>query len=241
MIMKILTTKPESLIEWPGHLSFVIFIGGCNFKCPFCYVPHLVNPDQMKGIKENEIINQINQRKQFIDAVCITGGEPTIHLELKDFLQKLKEQNQDLKIRLETNGSNPQMIRELIDNRLVDSIALDIKNSKEKYKETTNTDVNIESIEKTLDIIKTVDYEVRMTLVPGLHSLESVKDAAKWLENKGIKKLVLQQFKSNLPNQQTLDPKFMKKPNYLLEDMEKIKNEIEKDNFILEIRDKINN
>jgi pyruvate formate lyase activating enzyme len=227
--MKILATKPESLVEWPAHLSFVIFIAGCNFKCPFCYVPHLVKPElysKINGISEQEILSQLEKRKDFIDAVCISGGEATIHSELPYFLKKIKAQAPNVKIRLETNGSNPEMLKELIGNKLIDSIALDIKNSREKYSQTTNTEANIESIEKTFDIIKNFDYEARMTLVPDLHILEDIKQAAGWLKDKGINKLVLQQFRSNLPSQQTLNPQFMTLPNFPLEEMHKITQEI---------------
>jgi len=234
--MKILATQPCSLIEWKNHLSYVIFIAGCNFKCDFCYVPHLILPEKYENIKEisqDKILEEIKERASFgfIDAVSVSGGEPTTHLELADFLKKIK--NLGLKVRLETNGSNPQMLKQLIQNKLVDSVALDIKNSKEKYSVTTGTETNLENIEKTLDIIKEIDYEVRTTLVPELHNIEDVTNIVTWLKEKGIQNLVLQQFRSDLPNQQTINPEFMKKNNFPLNEMENMKKEID---FNIEIR-----
>lgn len=242
--MKILGIKESSLIEWPSHLSFVIFIAGCNFRCSFCYVSHIVLPERYekaKEIKQEKILQDIKERasKNFIDAVCITGGEPTIHSELFNFLEKIKEQNREIKIRLETNGSNPKLIEKLIKNKLIDSVAMDIKNTKEKYKETINSEINLEDIEKTIKLIKdsainsNLDYEFRTTLVPGLHEQEDIKKIAKWLnniedKNKKIKLYVLQQFRTDLPQEQTLNPKFMKKGNYPFEKIKEIKEELEK-------------
>jgi len=231
----------ESLIEWKGHLSFVIFIAGCNFRCPGCYVPHLVLPElyekgKVKEIKQEEVLEKIQERKNFIDAICITGGEPTVHPELYNFLQKINNINKDLKIRLETNGSNPKLIEKLIKSKLIDSIALDIKNSKEKYQETTNTKINIKDIESTLDALKKIeDYEIRTTLVPGMHNLENIKKIAEWLKEKGINKLVLQQFRSDLPNEQTLNLEFLKKGNFPAEKLKVIKAQLEKSGIFKEI------
>lgn len=238
--MKILGIKESSLIEWPSRLSFVIFIAGCNFRCPFCYVPHLVLPERynkVKEIKQEKVLQDIKERanKNFIDAVCITGGEPTIHSELFNFLEKIKEQNPKIKIRLETNGSAPKLIEKLIKNKLIDSVAMDIKNTKEKYKETCGVDINIKDIEKTIKLIKnsSLDYEFRTTLVLGLHEQEDIKKIAKWLnsienKNKKIKLYVLQQFRSDLPSEQTIAPEFIKKGNYPIEKIKEIKKELEK-------------
>ncbi len=235
--MKILGIKPDSLIEWSNHLSFVIFIAGCNFKCPFCYVPYLVKEQyykDMEEIEQDKVMEQIKERKDFIDAVCITGGEPTIHPELSDFLKKIKDIG--LKVRIETNGSNPKVIEKLVRDKLIDSLALDIKNSKKKYKQTINTDIDLENIEKTIKIIKNsnMDYELRTTLVPDIHTEKDIIKIAEWLYNIGntdtdkkkIKLYVLNQFKSDLPNEQTLDPEFMKKGDYPQEKLENIKNHL---------------
>jgi len=242
--MKILGTKQESLIEWPGKVSYVIFLGDCNFKCPFCYVPHLVFPEEKtEEISQNKILKDIKERKDFIDAVCITGGEPTINPKLPDFLENIKNQNLGIKIRLETNGSNPDMLAELIENKLIDSIALDIKNCKEKYNETCGTEVNLQNIEKTIQLIKNsdIDYEFRTTLVPGLHTKEDIEKIANWLSNlnnKKIKLYVLNQFKTDLPREQLINPEFIKKGDYPQDKMENIKKHLESLNLFekIEIR-----
>lgn len=231
--MKILGIKPDSLIEWPGQLSFVIFIAGCNFRCPFCYVPYLVLPEkyqqeEIKEISQEKILKQIQERAEFIDAICITGGEPTIHSELYDFIKNIKE-IVSIPIRLETNGTNPKLIEKLLQEKLIDSIALDIKNSREKYQETSCSDINLFDITKTISLIKEaeIDYEIRTTLVPGLHNKEDLLNIAEWLKDKEIKNYVLQQFHVDLPGEQTLNPEFIKKGNYPSNELENIKNHLE--------------
>jgi pyruvate formate lyase activating enzyme len=237
--MKIISTK-SSLIEWSGHLSYVIFIAGCNMQCPFCYVPHLINEqlyNNIKPIEQEKILQDLSERKGFVDAVCITGGEPTTHPELTNFLQKIKQQT-NLPIRLETNGTNPELIQQLIENKLIDSLALDIKNSKEKYSVTAGININLENIEKTLLLIKNsnLDHEIRTTLVPGLHELADIQNIVNWLKEKQISKLVLQQFRTDLPNQQTLNPAFLEKGNYSQKEMENIKQHINISDFKIELR-----
>lgn len=241
--MKIISTQPSSLIEWPNHLSYVIFIAGCNLSCPFCYVPHLIREEaynNIESIPQEKILRDLTERKGFVDAVCITGGEPTMHQELPQLLQTIKQQT-NLPIRLETNGTNPNIIQQLIENKLVDSIALDIKNSKEKYQETTNSQINFENIEKTIKIIKDsdIDYEFRTTLVPQLHTKEDIENILDWINNIGNKKVklyILQQFRSDLPNQQTLNPAFLEKGNYPENEMKNIKEHINKSDLKVELR-----
>jgi len=226
--MKIIGTKPESLVEWPSYLSYVIFLGDCNFCCGFCYVPHLVFSGKT-SLDEEEILRDIDRRKDFIDAVCITGGEPTVNDELYDFLKNIKKLN--LKIRIETNGSNPELIEKLIQDKLVDSIALDIKNSKEKYQETICSDINLFNISRTISLIKDseIDYEFRTTLVPGLHTEEDILDIAEWLYDfKKVKLYVLNQFRADLPNEETINTEFIKKGNYPEEELQKIRDKLEK-------------
>ncbi len=233
--MKITGIKPESMIEWPGHLSSVIFIAGCNFRCPFCFVPNLVF-EKGENINEKEILNNIKERKNFIDGICITGGEPTIHPQLPAFLKKIK--NMGLKIRIETNGSKPKLLKKLMKNKLIDSLALDIKNCKEKYNETSGTDVDIENIKKTIKLIKDsgLDYEFRTTLVPGLHNKDDIKKIAEWTGR--AKLYVLQQFRSDLPEEKTLNQEYTEKTNFPIEELQNIKKQLENLGFFekIEIR-----
>jgi len=219
--MKILGIEPNSLLEWKKHISYVIFLGKCNFRCPWCYAPHLVF-EKTQELNKQEIIEDIKQRKNFLNAICITGGEPTIHPELPGFLSKLKEIN--IPIRIETNGSKPDMIKQLIERKLVDSIVLDIKNSKEKYNETCGTNVNLENIQETIDIIKAsnIDHEFRTTLVPELHELEDIEKIISWVGEKPT----LKQFRSDLANESTLNPDFLEKGNYPQEKINNINNHV---------------
>ncbi len=244
--MKIIGTA-ESLVEWPGHLSYVVFIAGCNFRCPFCYVPSLVFPEkynQFKAISGKEILEQLKKRAKFIDAVCLTGGEPTTHLELHNFIKEIKNKIPEIKIRLETNGSNPKLIERLINEKLIDSIALDIKNSKFKYIATSGMKVNIEDISRAVRAVKSsnLDCEFRTTLVPGLHDAGDIKQIAGWLHEdmKKIKLYALQQFRTDLPKEETINPEFMKKKNFPLQELKKIKSEIEKTGYFekVEVRGK---
>lgn len=241
--MKILGTKPDSMIEWPGHLSYVIFIAGCNFRCPFCYVTNLVFSEKynnLRGISEKDVLEQIKKRSKFIDAVCLTGGEPTIHIELYNFIKEIKNKVPKIKIRLETNGSKPRLIERLIHENLIDSIAMDIKNSKIKYIATSGAKVNLEDIGRAIKLIKNsnLDYEFRTTLVPSLHELEDIKQIANWLheDNKKVKLYVLQQFRIDLPKEETINPEFMKKKNFPYYELGKIKVELEKTGYFEKIK-----
>lgn len=244
--MKIIGTA-TSLIEFPGNLSYVIFTAGCNFKCQFCYVPHLVLAEKYekeKGISENKILEEIEKRKKFIDAVCITGGEPTIHPELVNLLKSIKNISKNLKIRLETNGSNPKLIEQLSREKLIDSIAVDIKNSREKYSETSGVKVNLKDISRTIKIIKNsdLDYEFRTTLVPGLHKQEDIEKIADWLneDRKKTKLYLLQQFRSDLPKEKILNQEFMKKGNFPCSELKIIQENLQESNLFekVEIRGK---
>ncbi len=236
--MKIVGSEKNSVIEWSGKLSYVIFLEGCNLKCPFCYVPKLVLEKNI-ALNETEIIDDIKKRRDWIDAVCITGGEPCINKDLSAFLKKIKDIS-NKPIRIETNGTNPELIKKLIDNKLIDSIALDIKNCKEKYFLTCDNKIDVKNIEKTILLIKNsgLDYEFRTTLVSGLHEKKDILRLAEWIYNLGkgkIKSYCLNQFRADLPKEKTLNPNFIKKGNYSFEKINNIKKELEKLNYFEKI------
>lgn len=236
--MKIAGLEKNSVIEWSGKLSYVIFLEECNLKCPFCYVPKLVL-EKNKEINEKEVLEEIKKRSEWIDAICITGGEPCINQDLPEFIKKIKNISNKL-IRLETNGTNFELIKELIDKKLIDSIALDIKNCKEKYSLTCNNKIDIKNVEKTITLIKNsgLDYEFRTTLVPGLHEKEDILKLANWIYNldrKKIKLYCLNQFRTDLPGEKTLNSEFMKKENYSYEKIKDIKKNLEKLNYFEKI------
>jgi len=183
-----------SLIEYPGKLSAIVFVGKCDFRCHFCYNIDLVkNYKKLPDIPEKKILNFLKTRKCLLDAVAITGGEPTVHKGLPEFAKKIKELG--FLVMIETNGSNPGMIKELIDEELVDYIAMDIKAPLEKYDEVAGVKVDKEKIQQSINIIRNsgVDYEFRSTVTPKYFKKGDALAIGKWL--KGSKQFYLQQFR----------------------------------------------
>jgi pyruvate formate lyase activating enzyme len=226
--MQIAGYLKTSVIEWPGKITSVIFTPGCNFRCPFCHNRDLVVRD--KDIKisrdeENEVLKDLRLRKKWIDAVVITGGEPTLQKDLPDFLKKIKRRG--ILTMIHTNGTRPEVISRLVISRLVDYFCLDLKGDFENYEKYTNVQLPITNVQKSLkEIVKSgAEYEFRTTVVPGLHELSNLRKLAK--EIKGITseaKWCLQQFRP----MNTLDQKFMKVKPYSKEEMEGFQKKLQK-------------
>ena len=190
-----------SLVDYDLKLSATIFFGGCNFRCPFCHNSSLVlNPNSVKDIPFCEIIEHLKKRRGIIDAVTFTGGEPTLFKELKAYIKQVKELG--FLIKLDTNGSNPSVIKNLLDENLLDYIAMDIKNSLTKYPFTCGVQINIENIIKSIEIImnSNIDYEFRTTLIKEHHLEEDIYDISNLL--KGAKKMRLQKY---IPSENCID------------------------------------
>lgn len=201
--MKIGGLQKLSLIDYPGKTVATVFLIGCNFKCGFCHNPELVDVRGKEVVSEKEFFSFLKDRIGLLDGVCITGGEPTIVSDLFNFIKKIKELG--FLVKLDTNGSNPEVLKELIN--IIDYVAMDIKTSKEKYKMVANID--LDRINKSIDLIKgSGDYEFRITVVPELVNKDDIEKIGKWL--KGCKKIVLQQFR----NERVLDKKFEKVKPY---------------------------
>ncbi len=179
--MKIAGFKKQSLIDYPGNISSVVFTQGCNFRCGFCHNPDLVLPEKYgKTYDNDEILAYLKKYAKMLDAVCITGGEPTMHKDLPLFISKIKDL--DLKVKLDSNGTNPKMLKSLIEQNMVDFIAVDIKHQLkfELYNKTVGNRLNKDVFAKILNsinIIKNsgIDYEFRATVAKGLHKKEDVK------------------------------------------------------------------
>jgi pyruvate formate lyase activating enzyme len=191
-----------SLIDYPGEISSVIFTGGCNLRCRFCHNSELALDDDNESYLEDDILSTLEKRRKLIDAVVITGGEPTLRSSLYPFLQKLKKMQ--FNIKLDTNGSDPSIIRRLIDDELIDYIAVDIKTSPAKYRELVGTDINPDLVKQTIDILRSssINYELRSTCIPGYIDIGTLTDIREWIGS--VKKYYLQQFR----NDKTLDPSF---------------------------------
>jgi pyruvate formate lyase activating enzyme len=202
--MKILGLQRQSLIEYPGRVSAIVFLGGCNLRCQFCYVPHLVLPEEIekqKEIPQKEIFSFLKERRNFLEAVAITGGEPTINKDLPNFIKKIKKLG--YLVELETNGTNPEMLKYLIGEKLIDYVATDVKHrldSFEKYKEITGwvlTREMFENIKKSVKILISgkVDYELRTTIMKEFHKKEDILEICK--EIQGAKVYYLQNYQKN--------------------------------------------
>lgn len=224
--------QKTSMVDYPGIVACTIFISGCNFRCPFCQNPSLVNDSKkLKEFSEKEILDFLEKRKKVLDGVCITGGEPIFYKNLDQFIKKIKEKG--YKIKLDTNGGNPKVLEELIKKDLLDFIAMDIKSDKENYKKAAGTEINIEDINKSIELIKKsgIDYEFRSTVIPSFFNEEIIMNIGKWL--KGTKKYSLQQFKSDIP---LLDKTFEGEKPFKKEVFKKFKEILEKDINKIEIR-----
>lgn len=191
--MKILGLMKTTLLDYPGLVASTIFLGGCNMRCPFCHNMNLVLSSAIEEYSQEDIFSHLEKRKGIIEGVCITGGEPTLYPDLPDLILRVK--NLGYKVKLDTNGTNPEMIASLISNNLIDYIAMDIKSSIATYPvvsgiENINTDLILESI----NIIKnsTIDYEFRTTIINEYHDFTVIKDIATLLA--GSKKYYLQNF-----------------------------------------------
>ena len=213
-----------SLIDYPDHLAAIIFTQGCNFRCHFCYNPMLVLPQKEAGkrniedlssIQSKDLLLFLKERFGRLEGVVITGGEPTMQKDLPEFISKIKKIG--YLVKLDTNGTNPEMLEKLIKAKLIDYIAMDIKGSAKNYEKVVGVKIDFKKIEKSVRIIMTsnLPYEFRTTMVPGLVDGKSFKDMGKLI--KGAKKWYLQRFKSdtNLVNQN-----FQTKESFSLKEME---------------------
>lgn len=184
--------QKSSFIDYPDKICTVLFTGGCNFKCPYCHNSELVE-NLGETVTEDFVFNFLDSRKKMIDAVCISGGEPTLHDGLYDFIRKLKYRGYFVK--LDTNGTAPDILDKLIKDKLVDYVAMDIKAPISKYVRVTNSKVDIDKIAKSISIIKAsdIDYEFRTTVCKELLTKEDILIIAECL--KGSKRYYLQNFK----------------------------------------------
>ncbi|MBR2056539.1 MAG: anaerobic ribonucleoside-triphosphate reductase activating protein [Clostridia bacterium] len=193
--MKICGFEKFSMVDWDGKVVCTVFCAGCNFRCPFCHNRSLAL-SSAPGIPESEVFDYLEKRKGLIDGVCVSGGEPTLSHDLKDFIAKIKALG--YKVKLDTNGTNPEVVKDLLDNGLVDYVAMDVKDSPEKYPLITKTkNLDLNKVLETMSILKSsgVDFEFRTTLIKEFHTEEDMKRIA--LLVKGAKRYFLQKYVDN--------------------------------------------
>lgn len=181
-----------SLIDFPGKISSVVFTGGCNLRCGYCHNPDMVLGNSDPDISENFIFEFLSGRKKLIDGVTVTGGEPSLHPDLPDFLKKIKDMG--FLVKLDTNGFSPSVLDAVISEGLVDYIALDVKSSPEKYSEVTGKDLPFSTVLETINILKNsgIVFELRTTCIPQLVTLEDFDAIGKAVGK--VEKYSLQQF-----------------------------------------------
>ena len=183
-----------TLLDYPEHVACTLFTVGCNFRCPFCHNHSLVVGDEEKlqDITLEEVMAFLRKRKNVLEGVCITGGEPLLQVSAVEFITRVKELG--YKVKLDTNGAFPNKLRQLIDAKLLDYVAMDVKNSRNLYGKTCGCYVPMEDIDASVELLKSgvVDYEFRTTVTGTFHSESSIEDTAKWLQ--GAKRWYLQQF-----------------------------------------------
>lgn len=207
-----------SLIDYPGKISAVLFTQGCNFRCGFCHNPDLV-PLEAEGLRqysEDEVLEFLDKRKEKLEGVVITGGEPLIHREIEKFIKKIKDMGYAVKF--DTNGTNPEFLKKLIKKGFVDFVAMDIKNAPEKYSETTGTKVNVKTVEKSIKIIMSsgLPYEFRTTVLPHFHEISDFEEVGDMI--KGAKSYAIQGF---VPRN-TLNKKLEEVDRFSADDLQKI-------------------
>ena len=193
--MKIAGYEKLSLQDFPNQISCIIFTQGCNIRCPFCQNSTLIPMDAKNLISEDEIFNYLNLRKNIISGVTISGGEPTLQPDLESFIDKVKELG--LKIKLDTNGLNTKLLEKLIENQKIDYVAMDIKNSLNKYGLTSGVaKINMQNILNSIELLKKgeVDYEFRTTIINEFHTLQDIIEIIKLVGNS---KYYLQNFKNS--------------------------------------------
>lgn len=195
--MEIHGFNKTTLLDYPGNLAAVVFTGGCNFRCPFCHNgPLVLWPQKQPIIKQEEVLAVLKKRQHILEGVCITGGEPTLQQDLLDFIQEIK--NLGLKVKLDTNGTRPEVLKEGLGRELFDYVAMDIKNVPEKYPLSTGLEVlDIESIKESVKLLMESDiaYEFRTTVVREHHNASDMEKIGEWLE--GASRYYLQNYQDS--------------------------------------------
>ena len=200
--MKIQGLQKLTLLDYPGKIACTVFLGGCNFRCPFCHNGGLALGGDSDGIMSvEELLSFLDSRRGRLQGVCVSGGEPTLHSDLPELIGEIKSRG--FEVKLDTNGTNPEMLRSLIESRLIDYVAMDIKNSPDKYEITAGLNSKfeiqnsklIESVKQSAEFLMQggVDFEFRTTLVKELHTDDDIENIGKWLE--GSEKYFLQTYR----------------------------------------------
>ncbi|MBQ8078023.1 MAG: anaerobic ribonucleoside-triphosphate reductase activating protein [Eubacterium sp.] len=213
--MKLHGIQKMTLLDFPGVVSCTIFLGGCDFRCPFCHNFELIDGTAQPIMDDSELIEFLRGRKALIDGVAITGGEPCLHKDLPELIRKIRAEG--YKVKLDTNGYHPEMLKAILDEGLVEYVAMDIKNSEEKYALTCGLDeINMDTIKESISILMNgdTDYEFRTTVVDELHDESDFEKIGEMI--KGAKHYFLQRFtdRDSVPYGNLSAPSFDKMHKY---------------------------
>lgn len=192
--MQIAGLQKTTLLDYPGHVAATIFLSGCNFRCPFCHNMNIVLPfSDGPMISKEELMTFLNKRKEILDGVCITGGEPTLHSDLEELIRRIKELG--LRVKLDTNGTKPEVVAHLLDEHLLDYVAMDIKGSRGIFEMITGAPVSC--FDKVIETIRLlinseVAYEFRTTIIEEYHTMDEIRKIGELIS--GAKHYYLQSF-----------------------------------------------
>jgi pyruvate formate lyase activating enzyme len=224
--------QKSTLLDYPGKIACILFTYGCNLRCEYCHNPELVIHPCLKAsvVTQEEIFSFLEERKGLLEAVVITGGEPTIQSDLIPFIQRIKELG--YLVKLDTNGTNSDIVKKIIELDIVDYWAMDVKYDEDIYKQELEENIDYQEIMNSIDLIKTKgrDYEFRTTYVKGIHTYESVEGIGKLIE--GAKRYYIQNFRPG----KTINPDLNNRNSFTQDELEKMKEIIEKYVKKVEIR-----
>jgi pyruvate formate lyase activating enzyme len=229
--MKIGGLQRVSLNDYPGKICATVFTLGCNFRCPYCHNPELVDPGRYGPVLlEEDVLSFLDKRRDKLEAVTVTGGEPTVQKDLEKFLGELKDMKYLVKV--DTNGSNPDALSILIDRKLVDYIAMDIKGPLKKYGQMAAVKVDVSRIRKSVQLITTsgIEHEFRTTVVRSQLGLEDLMSMAKIIKQARL--YVLQSFVAG----KTMDSVFLSETSYTPEEFSTIRKVLEKNGLSVIVR-----
>lgn len=223
--MNLASFQKFTVVDYPGHIATTVFTVGCNFRCSFCHNPELVTGSWSTvhgNDSEKDFFKFLKSRKGKLEAVCITGGEPTLQNDLIPFMVKVKKMG--YLIKLDTNGMRPDVLKKALDLKVVDYVAMDIKNSLKNYEKTVCAKVDLDRIKLSVELIRNsrIDYDFRTTVVPGIHSEKDFQDIISWIG--GSKRYFLQRFR----DMKTLDTTLKERTKGKQLDLEKIQKKLKK-------------
>lgn len=213
-----------TLIDFPGKVACIVFTQGCNFRCPYCYNRSLVLPEEFgEPLPEEVFFKFLSKRRGLLDGVVITGGEPTVQPDLPEFVEKVKSMG--FLVKLDTNGSHPEIVKPLIEEGLLDYVAMDVKAPIRKYREVVRVEFELGNVVRSIELLMSsgIDYEFRTTVVKELLSPGDILEIGELI--KGAKRYALQRF---LVTDTLLDPSFKEKHTYTEEELEELARKLRK-------------